>query len=226
LDGRVLRRLLIALAVVLVLLIGADRLGVYIAETAAADHLKSSQNLSSTPDVDIAGVPFLTQLASGDFDEITVDASDVPVTRLHISHLHIVLHRVTASRSFSRFHVNEADATARITYADLSRALGSRVEYAGSGRVRASASVSILGRRFGGSVTARPELHGTSLGFGNTQVAGTNLSPRVVQALGRIFDAELPLASIPFDVRVDSLAATEHGIDVKLSGRNLSYVKR
>ena len=224
-----LRRVLIVLVVLLALLVGADRLGVHLAEAAAADKLKQSQHLDSKPQVDIAGFPFLTQLATGDFDEITVDAKDLSVGAaarlLQIAHLHVVLHGVHVSDSFSRVHTDRADATAHLDYAQLSRVLGAKIAYAGNGRVQATASVSVLGRTVSGSVTARPELHGTSLGFGGVQGAGGTLAAEVARLLRKAFAIEIPLSGIPFQVRVDSLTAGAGGIDLKLTGHDLTYVR-
>lgn len=224
-----LRRVLIVVAVLLALLVGADRVGVYVAESVAADKLKQSQHLDSKPEVDIAGFPFLTQVVSGDYDEITVDAKDVsagtPARALDIAHLHVVLHGVHVSDSFSRVHADHAVATARLGYAQLSKALGTRIAYAGNGRVRARASVTVLGRTVSGSITARPELHGTSLGFGATQGEGGAVAAEVSRLLAKAFASEIPLSGLPFQVRVDSLTATADGLDLQLSGDDLTYVK-
>src|SRR3954447_7491577 len=202
---------------------GADRLGGYVAENVAADKLKQSQHLDSSPEVDIGGFPFLTQLASSDFDEITVDAKDVSAGAathlLKIAHLHVVLHGVHVSHSFSQVHTDQAVATAHLDYAELGKALGVTVGYAGDGRVRATASVTVLGRRLSGAITAKPELHGTSLGFGAAQGDGSGtLAAEVSRLLRKAFALEIPLGDLPFQVRVDSLAANAGGIDLQLSG--------
>jgi hypothetical protein len=229
LDRTVLTRVLIIVAVLLALLVGADRIGVYVAESAAADKLEQSQHLDSKPDVDIAGFPFLTQVASGDYDEITVDANDLSVGAaarlLQIAHLHVVLHGVHVSDSFSRVHTDRAVATAHLDYVELGKVVGATVTYAGEGRVRARASVTVLGRTVAGSITARPELHGTSLGFGGLSGAGGTVAAEVTRALSKAFAVEIPLSDIPFQVRVDSLTATPGGIDLQLSGHDLTYVK-
>src|SRR3954469_2456645 len=158
-----LRRVLVTVAVLVVLLVVADRVGNYVGERVAANTIKESQHLSSTPSVDIAGFPFLTQLAAGDFDKVTIRADDIPVgnqTReLDLAHLNVVLHGVSVPRDLSSVHADSAVATAKVTYAELSRTLGVHVTYAGNGRVRATTSVTVLGRTISGSITARPRLH-------------------------------------------------------------------
>jgi hypothetical protein len=221
------RRLVITLVVLVVLFVAADRIGDYVAVRAAATTLKNSQHLDSTPSVDIAGFPFLTQLASGDFDTITVGADDVPVDggRVAISRLHVVLHGVHVPRNFDRVQADRADATARIGYAELSRLLGGTVSYVLDGRVRARVSVSALGRTVSGSITARPQLRGASLGFGDTRIDGAagNLAAALTRALNRVFDLRLPLTDIPFKVQVRSLQATAAGIELTLTGSDLEY---
>src|SRR5256885_4227247 len=92
----------IGVVVLLVLLLIADRVGVAVAERVAGDTLESSEHLNSRPDVDIAGFPFLTQVATGNYDKITVTADDVTVGQqihlLEISRLVVVLHDLTVSR--------------------------------------------------------------------------------------------------------------------------------
>ena len=59
-----------ALAVLLVLVLGllvlADRVGVAVAEGQVAEQVEARGGLAGTPEVDIAGFPFLTQARSGE----------------------------------------------------------------------------------------------------------------------------------------------------------------
>jgi hypothetical protein len=224
----VARRLLIAAVILIVLLLAADRAGDYVAERTAARTIENSQHLDNRPDVDIAGFPFLTQLAAGDFGKVTITAHDVPVGQqdrlLDISRLRVVLHKVTVSRSFNRVHANRADATASVSYAELSKTLGVRVSYAGGGRITASTSVTVAGRTLSGSVSARPQLVNGALAFGAVQVNGAgDLGGELSQALDRVFNLDIPLQGIPFNVRVESLQAGPDGIVAQLSGSDLSY---
>jgi hypothetical protein len=224
------RRVLITVVVLVVLLLVADRVGDYVAERAAAETIKNSQHLEGAPDVDIAGFPFLTQLAAGDFDEITIDADDLPVgtdaRRLDLAHLKVILHGVTVPRDFSSVHADSADAAARIAYDELGRTLGVRITYAGGGRIRASTSVTALGRTVSGSITARPQLRGSALGFGNPTIDGAGeLAAPLTRALNQVFDLEIPLSDVPFRIRVQSLTTGPDGIVIALSGRDLNYAK-
>jgi DUF2993 family protein len=226
----VARRLLIAVVVLAALLVGADRLGVYIAERTAGDTIETSQHLTSRPDVDIAGFPFLTQLAAGKFDEITITAADLPVgERLHlldVSRVRVVLHTVRVSRDFSRVEADSATATATVSYAELGKTLGVHVEYADNGRIKATKTVTVAGQKFTASVTSRPELADGALSFGAAQINdGAQVGGAVASALNHVFDLKIPLQGIPFKIRVTALHAERSGVVVQLLGRNLSYSK-
>ncbi|HEV7203052.1 MAG TPA: DUF2993 domain-containing protein [Jatrophihabitans sp.] len=224
------RRLLIGLVVLALVLLAADRIGKYGAERIAGDTIQNSQHLPSRPEVDVAGFPFLTQFAAGDYGEITLTSSDVPVgtgsTALTVTQLRVVLHQVTVSRNFSSFHADSAAANGLIDYTQLGKALGVTLRYAGDGRVHASKTVTVLGRQFTGSITAEPRIVNDSLSFAGVQVDGANsLAQEAVALLTKVFDVSLPLQGLPFHVRVKSVTVAPAGLRIVLTGADLSYSK-
>lgn len=229
-SRRAVRWLIISVGGLLVLLLVGDRVGAAIAERIAGDALQSSQHLDSRPEVDIAGFPFLTQLVSGHYDEVTVTAKNVPLglhaRGLVLSRLQVVLHDLTVSGSFSHFHAETADADAILDYGQLGRVLGVELHYAGDGRVEAVKPVTIAGHTFRARVSARPTLQNQSLQFTDTSVEGVAGVPDVlVGSLVRIFGVTIPLQSIPFDVQLRSVMAGPDGVSVTLAGRDLVYDK-
>jgi hypothetical protein len=225
----VIRRILVTLAVLAVLFVAADRIGNYLAERAAGDTLQSSQHLAARPDVDIGGFPFLTQLASRDFDQITVTADNVPIgdqSGLRLSRLQVVLRHLTVSRNFRTFHARTGTASATLDYAQLGNALGVQLSYAGAGRVRASKQVTVAGHTLSGTLTSRPGLSGGALGFADTTIQGAGeLGAAVADVLDKVFAVHIPLGGIPFDVHVTALHAAPAGIVIDLAGSDLSYTR-
>lgn len=227
-GGRAGRRILVAVLVLVVVLVVGDRVANYVAEQQAASTIKTSQHLPADPDVSIGGFPFLNQLATGHYDEITVTAKDVPLSKaglaLQVSRVQVVLHHLTVSRSFSRVRAATANATAVITYADLSHTLGLQLSYAGGGRVKASKTVTIAGHSLTATLSARPQLADETLSFGAVAINQLGAIGSVLtKTLTKAFDLTIPLQGIPFDVRVRSLQVGAQGLVIVLTGSNLVY---
>src|SRR5664279_2160691 len=71
------KALFIVVAVVVVLLVALDRIGLLIADSQIASRVQKSQGLSSRPQVSIKGFPFLTQVIGGRYGEVDVAVRDV-----------------------------------------------------------------------------------------------------------------------------------------------------
>lgn len=227
-TGRTARALAIVAVSVVALLVLLDRVGRYVAERIAADTIKTSQHLTSRPEVDIAGFPFLNQLATGKYDKVTVTADHVPVglaaRPLVVDHVRVVLHTLTVARNFQSMHAKRADATASIGYDELGRVIGARLGYAGDGRIRATKTITARGVSAQASITARPRLSGGALSFGDVTVQhGGALSGAAAAAGNRLFDAAIPLRGARFGVRVRAVHVSDSGVTIDLSGRNLAY---
>jgi hypothetical protein len=225
-STRAWRNLLITLVVLIALLVAADRVGVVVGERIAGDTIQSSQDLPSRPDVDVAGFPFLTQFATGKYDKVTVTAHGVPIarTKLVLSRVRVVLHKLTLSRDFSRVFAKTATATALLDYDQLSRALGASVGYDSAGRVKVSKKISLAGRSVTGTVRTRPQLVDGALGFTGSTVNGAgSIGQAVVDALDQLVGLHIPLGGIPFKVRVQSLHVDPTGVVIALVGHDVSY---
>jgi hypothetical protein len=225
-SGRAWRNLAITLVVLIALLVAADRIGVVIGERVAGDTIKSSQDLPSRPDVDVAGFPFLTQFATGKYDKVTVTAHGVPIarTKLILSRVRVVLRKLTLSRDFSSVFAKTATATALLAYDQLSRALGATVGYDSGGRVKVTEKISIAGRTVTGTLRTRPQVVNGALGFtGSTVTNAGSIGQAVVTALEQVVNLHIPLGGIPFKVRVQSLHVDPTGVVIALVGHDVSY---
>ena len=224
-----MRRLVIGVIVLVGLLIAADRIGNVIAERTVATTVQRSQHLAHKPDVDIAGFPFLTQLATGKFGKVTLRDHDVSASdgrrAVRLSTVTVVLRDVRVARDFSSATAAHTTATALVSYADLSSTLGVTVGYAGDGRVRAEASTSVLGQTVRGSVTAEPVVRDGALAFDAAQVSvgGVSLPAAATQALAGVFGAPLSLAGLPYGLSVRSVAAAADGLRLTVTARNPTF---
>ena len=213
-----MRKLVVTVLVVLVVLIVGDRVADSVSEAAVAQTMQSSEHLKSEPSVDIAGFPFLTQLVSRDLDQVTITAKGVPLGN---NGVHVTLSRVTAVMRNVKIALNlhsvtigHGDATALLSYADLSKTLSPlQLSYGGNNDVKASAQV--LGHTF--SFDLSPNLAGKTLQF-----AYQNL-PRAAQVLADVLGTRIPLDKIPFHLKLKSLDAQPNGVVVRLSGDNVTF---
>ena len=94
-----MRKLLIGLAVLIVLLVVADRISVTVAEDQISNRLTSAYGLPGKPGVTITGFPFLTQVAAGDYPQIDVSASQVAADGATLHDLNVRLTGVHATVS-------------------------------------------------------------------------------------------------------------------------------
>ncbi len=226
-HGGALSKLLWFVIVVAVLLVVADRGGAYAAERVAAQKLQSAETLSSRPDVAITGFPFLTQFASGRYEHVRVTAHGVSTgtssSALVLSRLRVDFRTVTASRDFSSFHARRATAHATVSYPSLGRRLGAKVSYTGNGRIKAGKQFTVLGQKISPSITLAPSLTGDVLSFAATTTNGLQGAPPQVADALRGIGIDVPLRGLPFHVKVTSLRADKRGLELSLSGKDLSY---
>jgi DUF2993 family protein len=229
-PSRLGRRLLIALLVVVVLLVVADRIADAVAEHEAATLLQRSQNLAHRPDVSVTGFPFLTQLVSGDFDEIDVRADDLMVgdgnRQLRVRRLDVAMHDVHVARDFRSATSKSSTATAKIRYSDVAGTLGVTLAYAGDHRVRATHTVTLAGVSVPASATAGVHLSDSGeLTFVDPKVtvAGQSVPTEVSSYFSGVFGTAIPLRGLPFGVQVRSLSAGPDGLTVRLTAQQLTF---
>lgn len=174
---RALRILLIVVVVLGGLFVAADRLAVGFAEDKAADKLRSNENLPERPDVSINGFPFLTQVAFGQLDEVTIgidryEASTKGATggdgaggkgadTILIEDLSARMKGVEFSGDYSSATADSASGSARISYAELLKAAQVepvnvapgvtakvvRLSDGGHGKVKVTVEATVLGQK-------------------------------------------------------------------------------
>src|SRR2546429_9487511 len=77
--SKTIRRLVIALAILLGLVVVADFVTAAIFEHEVSKRARSKFGLADDPSVRVHGFSFLLQAFSGEYDHVTVDAKGVPV---------------------------------------------------------------------------------------------------------------------------------------------------
>jgi hypothetical protein len=223
------RRLVITLLVLAVLLVALDRGSCWIAERQVASKFQTSQHLSTRPSVTIGGFPFLTQLAGRDFSDVRIKAAGLVVAGqgrpVRITDLAVDLRQVRPSSNFSSATAGSGSGTARLGYADLSAATGFPTGYAGSGKVKATSSVQLLGQKVSGSVSTLVGVSGgNTLTFGQitADVAGAGIPQQLTDALAALLAKPVSLHGLPAGLRITKVTADASGLAIIMSASNLA----
>ncbi|MEV8569439.1 DUF2993 domain-containing protein [Streptomyces sp. NPDC051322] len=225
---RALRTLLIIVVILGGLFIGVDRIAVHVAENKAADRIRSSEGLSASPDVDIKGFPFLTQLLGKKLDQVDVTLKGVEAKaqgrKVTITRVRAELHDVRISGSFSSAVAARATGTAHISYADLTKAseTGAKVAYGDNGKVKVTGSVHILGRKVSRSVISSVTLAGKNrIRVHADTVPGEGI-PGLEGLVRKQTDFESAIGGLPAGLELDQVRATPDGVDVGVTGTDVS----
>lgn len=205
--------------VVLVALIGLDRLAAFGAGRALAARIRVSQHLQSRPEVSIAGFPFLTQVLSGEYRDVTISTAGPELLQgVQVVRATVRLRGVKIAGVFRwtvrDVPVSSGTATALISYRQLSQLLGQQLGVAGG-------SFSIRGAGPGHAQLAGP--FGLALRFSAAVTGGAltvRLDPRSLQALpGTVRDviastlaAPIALPVLPYNATLAAGNLTPDGL--------------
>lgn len=219
------RRLGITLAVLLVLLVALDRIGVVVGENVAAENVQKQENLPQKPSIAIDGFPFLTQVASKDFSHVTVDIHGLNQTGVPITDLHVDLYGVHVNSSYNGGTADTMNATAQLSYADISSEV---TKEAGIGQVTVSegtggqlkASYSIVGVTVSASVAVslQPD-NNIKLTSGAVQTPLSGLGISIPNTSG--FTVTFPLGTLPFGIQLSGLQITKTYVGISATGNNI-----
>ncbi|MGH3755932.1 MAG: LmeA family phospholipid-binding protein [Pseudonocardiaceae bacterium] len=125
-----MRKLVVAVLVVVGLAVAADFGAAAVAEYQLAKQLRAQLTLASDPAVRINGFPFLAQALAGRYPAIDIRAAGLSVDPLHDVAVEATLHDVGAplsevtSGSLQSVQVARVDGRVRIKDSDLGRAIG------------------------------------------------------------------------------------------------------
>lgn len=219
-----MRTLLVVLLVLAGLLVLADRVAVGIAEDRIAGELADRGGLVGTPDVGIAGFPFLTQAVGGRYDDVrlSLDAgqlAEAPGTTADVSlrGVRVPLSGVL-SGSVREVPVDRIDGTATLSYDLLAGELGGDATLAPEGDgLRITRTVEVLGYTLPLTAAGTVSLDGDRLVIDVEQAAGAGVEvPRfLVSQVSDLLDLRYRV-SLPFGLRLTGVAPGADGVEVRV----------
>ena len=228
-----------ALLVVLLLLGGltllADRVAVGIAEDRVADQLAGKGCLVGTPEVDITGFPFLTQVVGGRYEDVRIalDAEELgqPAgTRADVSLRGVrVPLRTVLSGSVQEVPVDRIDGTATLAYDLLAAELGSDATVAREGDgLRITRTVEVLGRTLPVTAAGTVVLEGDQLVVDVEEAAGAgvDIPDFLVDRVSDLLDLRYTVPELPFGLQLTSVTPASDGVRVRVEATDAVLTAR
>ena len=221
--------LVTGLIVVVVLLVGLDFAARAVAESVMAKKIQQ-QGLTNKPSVDIGGFPFLTQVASKNFHQVSISdtnqvAGPVTITSFSAQASSIKLN----SFAFSSGTIGSLHGTALISFASLGNTLAQKIgplgsllngaglnlSAAGPDEVKASLNLLVVS---GSAVWRVSRLSGDRL---NIRLVSSDGLP--ASLLGSMQDVTLQIPKLPLGLTIDSFSVTSAGVVGDISGQNVPF---
>ncbi|MFF4691896.1 DUF2993 domain-containing protein [Streptomyces sp. NPDC001307] len=222
------RRIVIAasLAALLVGVVAIDRIAAAHAESRTAEAFQEGMGTPDRPSVRVSGFPVLTQLAQGSLRHVDITANDIPArgtTRpLPVTKLTVGLGGLKTSGSAEDARARSVEATAFLSYDDLSSALGVQISQGDKrGRVDATASLPLAGDV---TVSVAVSAAGDNrIAFSDIRVTQGELIPPAKALLDKALARPIPLQNVPEGLRLRSVTPTESGIDARFTGTSVTF---
>lgn len=225
------RKVAIWIAAVLVVLVGLDFGAKAYAESKAATEIQQ-RGFPTKPNVSIAGFPFLTQVITRHFEQITITSSNIPAGPVKITSLRVTMDNVHLNNfSFSGGTAGPLHGTILISLGELGSALqatgplgsflgggGLQIKSVGSNLIKGSLNLA------GGIVSWSATWQVTTTGSNEIHlhlVSSNGLPAALASAVQNI---TLPLSALPAGLRLTGgLSSSSSGIVATVFADSISF---
>ncbi|MFF3941418.1 LmeA family phospholipid-binding protein [Streptomyces phaeofaciens] len=222
------RRIVVAVSLVALLAAGVavDRVATARAESRTAEAFQDGMGTAERPSVHVSGFPVLTQLAEGSLRHVDLTAHDIPADGasrpLPVTRLTVGLDGLETSGSADEAHARSVDATAFLSYEDVSDALGPDVSRGDEpGRIDATVGLPLVGDvTVSAAVSAAS---GNRIAFKDVRVVRGTLIPPLKALLDKALEEPVPVRNVPEGLRLRSVTTTRDGIDARFTGRSVTF---
>jgi hypothetical protein len=231
-----MRRLLIILAVLLGLVVLADRGLAYASGNATARQVRIHEGLHEDPDVTFNGFPFVTQAFHGKFRSVDVTVRDyerdgITIDRIdaHLEGVKVNLSKALKGR-VDAVPVRQGRATLRLTYGDLAAYLANKP---GNIRLTVREGRVFVTSSYGITNVGEVDVEGTpTVKVTPTSVRVVVSDVHVLSGSARLSAAQsasaaarasftIPLKGLPFGIEVSSAELTATALVVKATATGL-----
>lgn len=221
--------LLVVLLVLAGALVAADRVGESYASNLIAQHLTSELRLSQSPKVDIPDVPFLTQWASGDYQEVDITIPSVTAQSVTVNDVQATVRDIhakpflTSGSAVGSATAGSVDLTGVVPFSAIPLPSGFTATAAGS-ELKVSGSISVLGTSIPVAATESVSLQGSTVVFKPTsvQAGGGGLQLDLSGVLSRQLTMSVNVSGLPMGVQITGVAVGSSGLQATAQGQNVS----
>lgn len=217
---------LIGLAVLLIVVLVADRVGEAVAANAAQRYLAQQTVFGQPPSVTIDGFPFLTQVAEGRYDHVAVTGPQVTLDGVDGSNLRVQLHGVHLPLSavfggtVHSLPVDSVTGSVSFTYAELASLTqidGLALSEQG-GQLHVSADLAIPGLNVTAAVSGVGSVAvvaGTlRLSVTQLSAAGVTVPSSTLSALAATLAVAIPIPALPYGLQISAVTPGPSGVQV------------
>jgi len=219
-----MRKLLIVLVVLVLIAVVGDRVAAKLVSDQAENRLRT-EGLTD-PSVDVGGFPFLTQVLSRTFDEVTLTTPSLERDGVRAQAIRATATDVDVPRN-GDVVLGEVNARGTITYDEVLRQAGQddlELSRASADEVRLRREVTVLGQTLAVSARGRVEADGRRIRVvprGFELQGGEAVSPPLAASLTDRFSLTYDVRGLPQGVRLDRIRPTDTGFQVSLSGQDV-----
>jgi hypothetical protein len=219
-----MRKLIVAVVVVALLLIAADRVAAFVVQDRLAAAVDAQEGVDGAT-VDIKGFPFLTQVLRNHFDEATVTLPTLETGTssgsIRVQQVRVTLKDIETSRGYTQVAARSVTGSGLIPYSEFDQ-FGVTVEYGGEATNGSGYLEVSLPSLSGQSLRVVPSVAtGLTLDLGVLRGVAGVLPPAVRQLVQHPYD----LAGVPAGITIKSIAATEDGLEVTLAGTKVKIAR-
>ncbi|GAA1624360.1 LmeA family phospholipid-binding protein [Georgenia ruanii] len=215
---------LLTLVLLVAVAVAADRVAAGVAERAAATEIARQVDVAGTPDVTIAGFPFLTQLAARDLDDVRVRAEGVAAEGVELGDVDIRARGVGLAQPLTARTVR---LTGTLRQPDLQRLVDQATGMSltvDTGTDGVTLGTTVLGQPL--ELLAVPEVSDGTL---TLRPAGVTLGDKAVDVgtvralLGaNLLDVGIPLGDLPLGMTLAEVTPRDDGVRVTLTGQGVA----
>ncbi|MGW8634829.1 LmeA family phospholipid-binding protein [Streptomyces sp. NPDC055793] len=203
-----------------------DRVAASRVESRTAEAFQKGMGTPERPSVDVRGFPVLTQLASGTLRHVDITAEDIPARGnsrpLPVTRLTVGLDDLQTSSDADQAQAQSVDATAFLSYEDLSDALGLEIEEDSEpGRVRAQIALPLSGKV--AVSTAVAAVSANRIAFTDFSVTQGQLPAAGQALLTKLFAEPVQLRNMPEGLHLRSITVAPNGLNAHFTGDTVTF---